>query len=113
MTQSIPAFWVRYRGVVDPQRPNDTTYTYVASLYYNLAVPDPATVVTFNVLGPPQLSKHNYMEIRWTIPPGVILISINKVEPTVATPWYQTNAAEQGTRDEGQFNIVNGGVQNI
>ena len=114
MTQSIPTFWVRYRGVVDPQRQFGINYRYVADLFYStdLTFTNPVTI-TFNVLGPPQLNKRDYMELNWTIPPGIIRISISKQQPTYASPFYQTNAAEQGTRDEGQYNVINGGVQNI
>lgn len=110
MPNVTPKFWGRFRGVVDPQRPFSTTYNYTASFYYNGQSPTAPTFgsINFSILGPPQLSKRNFMEIRWEYLPGMtqVIIVRNGIS------YYQSNAAEQGFRDEDQYNVINGGVTN-
>ena len=107
MTQAAPAFWAKYRGPIDPQRDDlSTSYTYDASFFY--ANSAPAYQLSFTVLGPPQLTKERFIELNWTIPPGVIGISID----FGGNFYYSSNAAEQGTRDEGRFNVLGSGVLN-
>ena len=76
MTGQTLAFWARYRGGVDPQR-NDlsTTYTYTAYFYGpNDLFFSPS--LSFSVLGPPQLTKERYIELRWNTPPGLVGIAM-------------------------------------
>ena len=106
MAQVAPAFWVRYRGTVDSQRPNATPYVYaVTALTATNAV---LLAQTITVLGPPQLNKQNFMEINWSPMVGLtqIVISRNSAQ------FYRTNGSSNGFRDEGQFIQVNGGVTN-
>ena len=63
---------------------------------------------TFAVVGPPQLTKQNYMEINWSPAVGMTQIVIAKN----GTTFYRTNGASQGFRDEGQYTAINGGVTN-
>ena len=120
MTGVIPAFWAKYRGSVDPQIPNDTEYIYRAWFWYSTGGPpefgEVPTVgygpLEFTVLGPPQLTKERYIELNWTVPPGVIAIQINLESPFTDPDarYYTSNAAEGGTRDEGRYNILGSGV---
>ena len=107
-----PAFWVKYRGEVDPQRPDlDTNYQYIAYMWYaGMEIGNPNTPLQFSVTtkGPPQLNKANFMEIRWTIPPGVVGIGI--ITATSGYWYYLSNAAEGGTRDEGRYKVLGSGV---
>ena len=109
MTGQPFAFWAKYRGPVDPQR-NDfmTAYNYQAIFTgpNGLAL----QTISFGVLGPPQLTKERYIELRWNTPPGLMKIHINKNSPTAITNYYQYNGAEGGTRDEGRYNILGTGV---
>lgn len=108
MTQVQPAFWAKYRGEVDPQRPNITPYAYTATMYTKNNPEVQLFSGEYTVYGPPQLNKRDYIEVRWSPAVGLtrIVITRNSVD------FYQTNGAEQGFRDEGQYNVVNGGVQN-
>lgn len=114
MIYNMPAFWAKYRGVVDPQMPFGTVYTYTA-FFYHANQPVGGSTFAYNlaysVLGPPQLTKANYIELRWTVPPGVIGIMI-EFPPANPAFYYMSNAAESGTRDEGRFNILGSGVLN-
>lgn len=117
MIYNAPAFWARYRGEVDPQRPNTTEYRYTAYFFLSSGgTLDPNGLnwadfspIVFTVLGPPQLSKKDYVEIRWTYVPGLIRIIIAN---PIGLWFYTSNGAEQGFRDEGQYNFINGGVTN-
>ena len=106
MIEGAPGFWVRYRGISDPQIPNNTTYTYT------IGMTAPKGVVLLNatvtILGPSQLTKQNYMDVRWSYTPGLVQVSIAKN----SVAFYRTNGAEQGFRDEGQYSAINGGVTN-
>lgn len=107
MTQVQPAFWVRYRGDLDPQIPNNVTYTYAVTAYTN-----GTNVVllsrSFSAQGPPQLTKQRYMEISWSPMVGMNRITISRN----GTPYFASNGAEGGFRDEGQFTTFTGGVTN-
>ena len=115
MTQAAPAFWVKFRGVVDPQRPFNTTYSYTAYLFLagqyqrnGFTGTGSFAAITFLVTGPPQLSKRNFMELRWNFIPALTTVLITRG----GVPYYVSNGAEQGFRDEDQFLTINGGVTN-
>ena len=113
MTGVIPAFWAKYRGTVDPNRPDLTTeYVYKAYFWYGTKAVQFQTAtfdytLTFTVLGPPQLTKERFIELKWTVPPGLVAIQIDIAGDT---RYYSSNAAEGGTRDEGRYNILGTGV---
>lgn len=107
MIYAAPAFWAKYRGEVDPQRPNVTPYLYQATFYTTPPFTQLYTA-SFTVYGPPQLNKRDYVEIRWSPMVGLINVDITRN----GLDWWRTNGAEQGTRDEGQYNVINGGVSN-
>lgn len=96
MTQVIPAFWVRYRGTVDPQIPNTTSYVY--TINYTIVGLAP-TALGYTVLGPPQLNKQRFMEINWSPIVGLIAVTVTRGGINI----FQSSGAEQGFRDEGQF----------
>lgn len=106
MTQVAPAFWVRYRGEVDPQKPFNTTYNYAVTLL----APNNVILLsgTRTVIGPPQLTKQNFIEINWTVPPGLVRVLMTRGGNAI----WQSNGASGGFRDEGQYIVNNGGVLN-
>lgn len=106
MIQAAPAFWVRFRGKLDETTPMTTNYSYAATfLAPNNVVLLSATRV---VQGPPQLTKDGYMEVNWTIPPGLVRVLMTRG----GNPIFQSNGSSSGFRDEGQYLVNNGGVLN-
>lgn len=106
MITVAPAFWVRYRGVVDPNRPFATNYVYAVTLL----APNNVVLLSASrtVVGPPQLNKNNFMEINWTVPPGLTRVIMNRGGNAI----WQSNGASGGFRDEGQFLVNYGGSIN-
>ena len=103
MTQVQPAFWVRYRGAVDPQIPNTTTYTY--QLTYTIVGNVPVNL-SYACLGPPQLNRERFIDISWSPIVGLIRVVITR--NTVVM--FDSLGAEGGFSDQGQFNSSTTGV---
>lgn len=101
-----PAFWVVYRGNNDPQIPLATTYVYTANFY--LATGVQLYSATFTILGPTQLTKRDYMDVRWTPMIGLTRVSI----ALNSAQYYDSEGSSQGFRDEGQYSKTSGGVLN-
>lgn len=106
MTQTVPAFWVKYRGEVDPQKPSLTT-AYNYSFTYTIVGNAPANLL-YGCLGPPQLTKRDYIEVNWTPILGLVQVTVSR--NTIGI--FQSNGASQGFRDEGQIISSTGGVLN-
>lgn len=100
----IPAFWAVYRGKNDPQTPLTTTYSYTARFYTAQDPTNPIYNLSFAIAGPPQLTKKDYIELRWNVIPGLTQVTINN--PTLYL--YSSSGAEGGTRDEGQYSQFTG-----
>lgn len=104
MTQVQPAFWVRYRGRNDPQAPgNNTAYNYVLS--YTIVGNAPVNLA-YSCLGPPQLNRENFIEVKWVPIVGLIQVTITRNTVTL----FQSNGSECGFTDQGQFNSATSGV---
>lgn len=99
-----PAFWARYRGAVDPAIPNSTTYTY--QLIYTIVGNAPQNL-TFSVMGPPQLTRQRFIEIRWSPIVGLIRATVTRASANL----FDSNGAEGGFLDQGQFNSSTTGVR--
>ena len=110
MTYQAPAFWAKYRGRADPAVPLTTPYTYNSWFYLGAPYPTGVEIVgpAFTVMGPPQLTKENYIEIRWAVIPALIMVRITLNDP--GTLFWDSNGAEGGFRDEGRFHSMIGGV---
>lgn len=108
MNQMIPAFWAVYRGKNDPQIPLTSTYSYVARFYTAQDPTNPIYSLSFAVAGPPQLTKRDYIELRWNVIPFLVQVTINN---PVAF-FYNSSGSEGGFRDEGQYSQIGGGVTN-
>ena len=103
MTQVQPAFWCKYRGPVDPQIPNTTAYNYTFT--YTIVGNAPQNL-SYGVLGPPQLTKQRYVEIKWSPIVGLVAVTVVRGGTNI----FQSTGAEQGFRDEGQFISATTGV---
>lgn len=104
MTQVQPAFWANYRGRNDPQLPPQIAYTYTFA--YTIVGQAPVNL-SYTVQGPPQLTRENYVELKWTPIVGLLAVTISRG----GTNLFQSNGAEQGCVDQGQIISSTTGVQ--
>lgn len=104
MTQVAPGFAARYRGRVDPSVPLNTAYNY--QFTYTIVGQAP-TNLAYGVLGPPQLTKENYIELYWTPIVGLIQVTINRAGNII----FQSPGSECGCMDQGQLTSSTTGVR--
>lgn len=99
------ALVARYRGRVDPAlMPLNTAYNYTGS--FTIVGQAPVNI-SFGVLGPPQLTRENYIELVWPYVPGLIRVTVNRGVTNI----FDSNGAELGFKDQGQLISSTTGVQ--